>query len=238
MVAKSYQHLQTLSDPYESKGRMYIKVRTAQGFEKQVRWYTEDEYYKMYPEEKKVNDPYYRSQKDVLGFENGFITIFKGNTFDAKDYLKEHGARYTKFWGWSFGSTVELPEDLPETLEPIRLEWSAVGLDNGNLKPEDQVKEAVDSVVCDPSPSEFVGEINERLDLNVRIKAAIELEGYYGKSTMHIMEDDAENVYVWTTSAKYLNPESWYHIRGTVKDHRVYKNTKQTVLTRCKVIED
>jgi hypothetical protein len=29
-----------------------------------------------------------------------------------------------------------------------------------------------------------------------------------------------------------------YHIRGTVKDHRVYKGKNQTILTRCSGFED
>ena len=48
MVAKSYQNLQRICEPYESKGRMYVKVLTAAGREKEVRWYTEREYMKIY----------------------------------------------------------------------------------------------------------------------------------------------------------------------------------------------
>jgi hypothetical protein len=47
------------------------------------------------------------------------------------------------------------------------------------------------------------------------------------------MTDVNENVYVWTTASKSWEEGSEHYIRGTVKEHSVYKNTKQTVLTRC-----
>ena len=50
---------------------------------------------------------------------------------------------------------------------------------------------------------------------------------------MHIMEDADQNVYVSTTAAKSWSEGTVHQIRGTVKDHKTYKNTKQTVLTRC-----
>lgn len=52
-VAKSYQSLEILCEPYVlDKGRQYVKVRTKNGENKQVRWYTDAEYAKMYPEAK------------------------------------------------------------------------------------------------------------------------------------------------------------------------------------------
>lgn len=88
-VAKSYQALTQIGEPYELNGKMYVKVQAKSGA-KQVRWYTDREYAKMYPEDKSVltsfgedkkKSPYWRSQKDVLGFEEGFIWIFKGDTY-------------------------------------------------------------------------------------------------------------------------------------------------------------
>ena len=62
----------------------------------------------------------------------------------------------------------------------------------------------------------------------------ITLEGYYGINHMHIMEDEDGNTFVWTTAARNWEEESEHTIIGTVKDHRTYKNVKQTILTRCK----
>lgn len=63
----------------------------------------------------------------------------------------------------------------------------------------------------------------------------------YGYMTIYTFEDAKGNIIVWKTTATILVGE--YEIRvgtsvmlkGTVKDHDMYKSTKQTVLTRCKV---
>ena len=52
-------------------------------------------------------------------------------------------ARYTRWWGWYIISTEEVPADLPEGITPIQLPWELVGQEDGNLKPEHLVKEAV-----------------------------------------------------------------------------------------------
>lgn len=232
MVAKSYQNLQRTCEPYESKGRMYVKVLTAAGKEKQVRWYTESEYAKLYG----VSAPKVKqTEKEALGFGDGYITIFKGDTYALKDWFKEQGAKYTKFWGWSFGTFAAMPEDIPAGVDPIRLDWEVVGNEDGSLKGESQVKAAVEDLIYDESNSEYVGEIGEKIELDLYIQKAIQFDGYYGTSTMHIMEDDSENIFVWTTTAKVLQDGCWYHVKGTIKDHKTYRHVKQTILTRCRV---
>lgn len=178
-----------------------------------------------------------KTQKEALGFKDGYITIFKGDTYPLKDWFKENGAKYTKFWGWSFGEAAAMPEELPLSVTPIRLDWEVVGNEDGRLKPDAVVQAAVEDLLYDDSPSEYQGEIGDKLDLVLMVKQAIQLNGYYGPSTMHIFEDEDENVYVWVTTAKTLPENTWYNVRGTVKDHRTYKHTKQTVLTRCRTSE-
>ena len=235
-VAKSYQELEIVGDVFVSSGRQYVNVKLKSGKLKTVRWYTDAEYRKMYPEAVAVDrsaDPYYKSQKEVLGFTKGYITIFKGDTFGEIDWFRASIARYTRWWGWYIISTEEVPADLPEGITPIQLPWELVGQEDGNLKPEHLVKEAVESIIYDESESEYVGSIGERLDLYLTVERTIELDGAYGRSTMHIMRDDCGNLFVWTTASKSWSAGTEHHIKGTVKDHRKYKNECQTVLTRC-----
>lgn len=234
-VAPSFQNFEFLCEPYEVSGKMYIRVRNPKtGTERQVRWYDEK---KPAAATKvaapKLNDPYYKSQKEVLGFTRGYITIFKGDTYSCLKWFQQSIARYCKLWGWYIISTEDIPTDLPEGVEPIRLEWDSVGNDDGKLKRDSDVVAAVDALMYEPGISEYVGAIGERLELTLTITRAIELDNDFGHSTMHIMEDDCGNVFVWTTSAKTWAEGSVKTIRGTVKDHRIYKNTKQTVLNRC-----
>ena len=237
MVAKSYQSLEIIGEPYSKNGRAYVKVLTKKGTQKEVRWYTEKEYNKMYgikEEEKKK----LFNQKKVLGFEKGYITIFRGGKLyeENDEYFMYSPARYTRWWGWYFRSVDEIPNDLPDYVEPVRLPWELVGLDNNLLKPEDQVIEAVNSLLYDTDESEFQGEIGDRLELILTVEKAIALDSYYGPSTIHIMRDYSDNCYVWITAAKKWSVGTEHHIVGTVKQHKVYKNIKQTVLTRCREI--
>ena len=234
MVAKSYQNLKIVKEPYDVNGKMYVQVEMGNGAHKQVRWYSDAEYARFYGGSvDHSNDPYYKSQKEILGFGAGFITIFKGNTYENKEWFKKIGCTYRKWWGWGLPGDQELPTELPLDVTPIKLEWSAVGADDENLKNEDLVRAAVESLMFEPSPSVFVGEVGQKLELELTVMKAVALDGYYGPSTMHIMEDDEQNVYIWTTAAKSWSEGTTHHIRGTVKDHKTYKNVKQTVLTRC-----
>lgn len=234
MVAKSYQKLETIGDVYISKGRQYIQVRTASGAIKAVRWYSDKEYAKMYPNDATEQRVQLKTQKEVLGFENGYITIFKGNTYEDKEYFKTNAARYNKLWGWYFISTIDLPNDIPEDVEPIRLPWSLVGKEDGTLKTDREVTEAVETLVYDEDISEYQGEIGDKIEVFITVEKAIALDGYYGPSTMHIMRDDDGNCYVWTTAARSWEVGSEHLIAGTIKELKQYKGTKQTVLTRCR----
>lgn len=260
MVAKSFQNMKILCEPYEKNGKMYVRVLNKKTQkEREVRFYTEKEYIKLYgplPEDKKeeknsstktvgayrstakdhVGDPYWKPQKDVLGFINGYITIFKGNTYAHKDYLKSIGCMYKKLWGWCLSSDKELPEDFPVDLTPVKLYWDKVGNEEGNLYTDADVKEEVDKLIYDPGASEWQGSIGERLDLYVTIVRALEI-GDFG-DILHIMKDSNENEYVWKTSARRLEEAKTYHLRGTVKEHKSFRNVKQTVLTRCTLVKE
>ena len=76
-VAKSFQSMKQITEPYLVSGRMYVKVQNPKtGAERQVRWYTDAEYAKMYPDEAKpAESKILRTQKSVLGFDKGYITI-------------------------------------------------------------------------------------------------------------------------------------------------------------------
>ena len=236
-VAKSYQSLEILCDPYTlDKGRQYVKVRTKSGENKQVRWYSDAEYAKLYPEAKTeaaVARP--TDRKSVLGFRNGFITIFKGNTFDYLEWFRSSEARFARPWGWYFTSEIEVPAELPYGITPIKLTWEEVST-NDILHDEDKIRKYVDTLVYDAQPGDYVGEVGERLSLELLVIDTYAMESNYGSSTMHVMEDADGNAFIWTTSAKTLTPGVNYKVKGTVKDHKTYKGKKQTILTRCNIV--
>lgn len=237
MVAKSYQNMEIVSDVYTVSGRNYVKVRDFKGAERQVRWYSDKEYARMYgtPVDHS-NDPFYKTQKQLFGFDKtGFITIFKGNTFAAKDEIKAlEGARYTRLWGWGVPGDVEIPE-IPG-VETLHLEWDAVGNEDGSLKTDEFVETYMSNLLLEPSASQFQGTIGERVrGLSLKATRVIGVDGHYGRSYIHNFEDCDSNVYVWITASKCLEEDSTYIVDGTIKDHKMYKNIPQTILTRCKV---
>mgnify|MGYP007130714223 CR=1 FL=1 len=97
MVAKSYQELEIVGDVFVSSGRQYVNVKLKSGKLKTVRWYSDFEYAKMYPTAEKVSEiKHTKTQKEVLGFTEGYITIFKGETYPHKEWFREHGCHYGK----------------------------------------------------------------------------------------------------------------------------------------------
>ncbi len=232
-VAKSYAMLTIEEGPYTINGRQYCKVRQKNGGLKQVRWYSDAEYAKMYPGvQVAAETANWKTQREMLGFDKGYITIFKGDTYSCSEWFKRSIARYCKWWGWYIVSTEELPE-LPAGITPVQLPWEAVGKEDGSLIADGLLTKAVEPYLYEATTSEFVGEIGERLDLMLTIKKAIEVNGAFGSSTIHIMEDECGNEFMWSTAAKSWTEGTVKHVRGTVKDHRIYRNSKQTVLTRC-----
>lgn len=236
-VAKSYQKLQLVGEPYQKNGRSYIVVSYPDGRRKEVRWYSDSEYAKMYPEDSvSVRPQKLRSTKEVLGFKEGYITILKGDTFPLLDWLRLSPARYHNFWGWYFVSEEEVPE-LPAGLASIQLPWEKVAfVDEDELRPESEIKAAIEELIYEPSSSKHLGSKGERIEIEIEVVKAIVNDGYYGRSTFHVMRTPDGDVLTWNTSAKSLEAGATYKLRGTVKEHTIYKREAQTVLTRCQIL--
>lgn len=232
MVAKSYQSYPIICDPYKINNRMYVKVRKPNGDIAQVRFYTEEEYKKYYGETSLEQAK--QSQKDAFGFTDGFITIIKGDSYPFKDFLKAEGAKYSKLWGWYFASDLEIPP-LANSLEAVRLDWELIGQDDGLLKSESIIKAEVAKLIHEPSESKFVGEIGERIEVEVTVKKAIPIESYYG-CVIFTFEDKNKNIFVWKTQPRAIEVGSKIKLRGTVKAHNIFRDVEQTVLSRCVVL--
>ena len=121
LVAKSYQGLPFVSEPYTLNGREYVKVRMKNGSIKQVRSYSEAEYRKYNPKVEIIKPA--KSRRDILGFgEKGFIWIFKGETYENLDFFHSSPCRYARTWGWYLPSVIEIPSPLPTNIDPLKLE--------------------------------------------------------------------------------------------------------------------
>lgn len=258
-VAKSYEGLKTLCDPYKENGKMYVNVQLKGGNEKKVRWYTDKEYAKMYGlsyapgVEAKQSDcafdtdgpypkwtPYgyrLRSLRDTLGFgDKGFIWIFKGDTYEYKDYFKSIGCTYRRNWGWGLENQDTPPENLPDGIEAVKLEWNMVADNPDHLLDDQSIINAVEELTFDPRGS-YQGTVGQRIERTVYIERAIDLENDYGTSRLFVMKDQDGNTYSWCTKAKSWSEGTFHCIRGTVKEHKSYKGERTTVLTRCNELD-
>jgi hypothetical protein len=96
---------------------------------------------------------------------------------------------------------------------------------------------AVNALKYDASPSEYQGEVGDRIEETVVITKKLPFNGPYGPSTLYSMKDDNDNVYTWfTSSAADFQEGTQYRIRGTIKEHKMYRNEKQTVLNRVQKV--
>lgn len=234
LVAKSYQGLEQVCDPYTMNGKQYVKVRLNNGTIKTVRAYSEKEYSKYNPEVKVIQKA--KSQRITFGFgDKGFIWLFKGNTYDALDWFRWAPTRYAEFLGWYLPSDIEMPEPLPVGIEPVKLYWENVCNENGEyFRDKEEIKAYVETLVYDPGVSEWIGNIGERLPFILTCNKIFHFMNSYGETNMYYFTDEKGNIFTWATqTSKNIQEEHKYVIVGTIKQHTIYRNKKQTVLTRC-----
>lgn len=100
-------------------------------------------------------------------------------------------------------------------------------------------KKLIEKVVTkqEQSKSNYVGNIKDKIELNVKVINCASFESDYGYMYINVFKDiNSDNVFVWTTATKSFDVGYETKIKGTIKDHREYNNVKQTVLTRVKEI--
>lgn len=241
-VAKSYKEWKRESEPFEANGKMYITVRKPTGATKNVRAYTETEYLKMYPalapsKQNGTDAPIENKHKvkNILGFQDGYIWIFKGDLERAEYWFsKTPECRFHVIWGWYIVSTESIPFDIPSCIESVQLSWEKVGNTDGTLLPKGIVEAAVNELRYGGHPSQHQGNIGERLELNLWVSRIIDMgETQYGTKQLYLFEDEFANQFTWNTGVK----KNWsvgdeVHAKATVKTHDTYQGIRQTGLTR------
>ena len=142
LVAKTYQGLPIVQEPYEKNKKMYCKVRLKSGSEKEVRVYSQKEYEKMYP----APPAKWKPQRELLGFgEDGFILVFN-NAPEFEEFYERGPFRYHRVFGWYLPGNEIVPALLPGIVPKV-LSWEIVGGDNGELIAEDKLIKAFNKFI-------------------------------------------------------------------------------------------
>ena len=247
-VAKSYQEWEKLTDAYEKDNRMYIKLRNPKGAEKEVRAYSETEYRRLYKESPlptdaqpsvKVKAPAGPVVKNILGFQEGYIWIFKGDLDNAEYWFeKSPECRYHVTFGWYVVSAESIPFDIPSCIESVQLPWEKVGNADGTLLPKGIIEAVLNEIRYGGHPSQFQGTIGSRLTLKFYLRQTETKTGnQYGPQYIYTFEDENSNIFSWTTGvSKDWSIGDEIHCKAGVKSHDTVRGIRQTALTR--LIED
>jgi len=88
--------------------------------------------------------------------------------------------------------------------------------------------------------SVHIGEVGKRENFTLTLQKRFSFDSQYGITNKFIFIDDKGNIVTWTTTksihSQTIQEGKVYSIQGTVKKHTEYKGTKQTEITRCKVL--
>lgn len=92
--------------------------------------------------------------------------------------------------------------------------------------------------------SQYIGSVGDKIEIEVvyLYSALFKIASFrgYGEETMyvHTFRDDIGNKLVWKTGKGMpigAEAEERFKVKATIKEHKEYKDEKQTVLTRCKL---
>lgn len=180
-------------------------------------------------------------QEEIDGVVTWVIYRVVGNTFEIKDELKALGCKFKPQVGWYSpvtyeGYTWQRLTEKEVLKENVFIEWK----DKDEVEPLWIERRRA----AEESPSQWVGNIGDRIDIRVKIDRAFEGSynfsgGPWGSKTtyMYLMHDEVGNVYKWSTSCYYQEGDEC-HFRATVKDHSEYRGVKQTQLSRCTLVKE
>lgn len=84
--------------------------------------------------------------------------------------------------------------------------------------------------------SDFIGDIGHRLTFKVEVKRVYTFETAFGVKNIVTMIDASGNTIV-SKGSFYSEKGNKYTLSGTIKEHATYRDEKQTVIQRVKVLE-
>ena len=231
-VAKTYATFAIDGEPFQESGRAYVNVITPKGLKK-VRWYSDAEYRRMYPNTV-VHNVMDFNAKHVFGFEEtGYITIYKGKNVEEWANDDRTNIRYNCSFGFYTPGRLELPHII-NGIEPIKLMWEEVMDHDDRMKPHTEVQKIVAAKLGTLSNSAYQGVINEWLQKTIVVKEKKSNETHFGTKHTYMLEDSDGNLYIWETGAKDYPVAQTISLKMKVKEHKEVNGEKVTIVWYCK----
>ena len=233
-VAKTYEKMTQQGEPFKENGRMYVNVLAPKGIKK-VRWYTEVEYKRMYPDAVVEHTSSTFNARHAFGFdEKGYILLYKGRNVEEWAENDRTNIWFNLIFGYYTPSKFECPK-LADGIESVVLNWNDVAANDINIKSDDEVKKIVAAMLNDENnSSNFQGDVDDWLQKLVVVKDKKSKESHFGTKHTYTLEDNEGNVYMWETGAKDYSIEHEVSLKMKVKDHKEINNTKTTIVWYCK----
>lgn len=86
--------------------------------------------------------------------------------------------------------------------------------------------------------NEYYGIEKEKIQFEMECRSVYQMQSYYGFTTIITFINNEGYIFVWYASGEHNEFEKGmkYNIKATIKTHKEYKGTKQTVITRAKIV--
>ena len=162
---------------------------------------------------------------------------------EIRTWLENTYANPTDTFGWNIHSTIFV-EDKLRTRVPTKFVGLAVYSFFGAKRQYDKMQEQQKAKA--EKADSYYGNIGDKFQTELTFDSMFTYETDYGFSHIILFHDNENHVFKWTASngtykgkdGEYYDYEigQKYTVKGTIKAHNEYKGTKQTVVTRCKVV--
>ena len=86
-------------------------------------------------------------------------------------------------------------------------------------------------------PSNYVGEVKQRSEFTLKVQFSINFANDWGGTTMTNLKDKDGNVFVYWGSAFVGSKGDEVKLIATIKEHKLYRGVKQTLINRPQTLE-
>lgn len=136
--------------------------------------------------------------------------------------------RYSGTLGW-FSVGEKISED------SIEVKFNDLYIDE--YTPKKNLKETLENIVYPPKGN-WKYTVGARPTGSLKVIALFKKPSpYKGTSNFHILEDEEGNEYIWSTTSRELEKDTWYKLSFTIKELKLFRNSKQTIISNPRNIQ-